>query len=129
MSQISSIAAPLGRVLLSILFVFAGVGKIANPAGTIGYIASTGAPFPELGYGIALIVELGFGIALLVGFQARIVALVLAGFSIVTALMFHNNFADQIQMIMFLKNVTIAGGLLLVVAHGAGSLSLDARKA
>jgi putative oxidoreductase len=129
MSQISSIAAPLGRVLLSILFVFAGVGKLANPAGTIGYIASTGAPFPKLGYAIALIVELGFGVALLVGFQARIVALALAGFSIVTALIFHNNFADQIQMIMFLKNVTIAGGLLLVVAHGAGSLSLDARKA
>lgn len=128
MEKYSSLAAPIGRVLLSVLFVLSGISKVTNPAGTIGYIASTGAPFPEVGYAIALIVELGFGTALLLGFKARIVGLVLAGFTIVTALMFHTDLGNQIQLIMFLKNISIAGGMLYVVAFGAGPYSLDNRK-
>ena len=117
-----------GRVLLSLIFIMSGVGKLADHAGTVGYISSVHAPMPELAYWIAVIVEVGFGISLLVGFKARFAAFGLAVFTIVAAFLFHNNFADQIQMIMFLKNITITGGLLLVVAHGAGGISIDNRK-
>jgi len=118
----------VGRVLLSLIFIISGFGKIAAPAGTIAYISSVGAPFPEVGYGIAVFVEVVLGLALLVGYKARVSAAVIAVFTLATALMFHANFGDQMQTIMFLKNITIIGGLLLIVAHGAGGFSLDNRK-
>jgi putative oxidoreductase len=112
---------------MAAIFILSGIGKVAAPAATIGFIASTGLPFATLGFAAAVAVELGGGILLAVGFQTRIVASVLALFSIVTALIFHHAFGDQNQMIHFLKNVAIAGGLLQVVAFGAGAFSIDAR--
>jgi putative oxidoreductase len=117
-----------GRILLSLIFIMSGVGKLADHAGTVGYISSVHAPMPEVAYWIAVVVEVGFGLALLVGYSARLAAFGLAVFTLAAAFLFHNNFADQIQMIMFLKNITIIGGLLLVVAHGAGGISIDNRK-
>ena len=118
----------IGRVLLSLIFVLSGAGKLADHAGTVGYIASVHAQMPQLAYWVAVIVEVGFGLALLVGFKAKFAAFGLAVFTLAAAFLFHNNFADQIQMIMFLKNITIIGGLLLIVAYGAGGFSVDNRK-
>jgi putative oxidoreductase len=106
----------IGRVLLATIFVFSGIGKIMAPAATMAYIASSGLPFAPVGFAIAVAVELGGGLALVFGFQTRIVAAILAAFSIVTALAFHNNLADQNQLINLLKNFAMAGGLLQVVA-------------
>lgn len=127
MPQTNTIAA-VGRLLLAIIFIFSGLGKIMAPEGTQGYIASVGLPLPVFSYLLAIIVEVGGGILLVIGYQTRIVSLVIAAFTLATALFFHNNFADQNQMIHFLKNISIVGGLLQVAAFGAGSLSLDARR-
>ena len=118
----------IGAVMLSAIFLISGAGKLAAPSQTINYIASTGLPLATLGYGLAVVVELGGGLALLLGYRARLAALLLAVFSLAAALAFHNNFADQNQIIHFLKNVAMAGGLLQFVAHGRGRLSLDARR-
>lgn len=120
--------AAVGRLLLAIMFIISGLGKIMSPEATQGYIASVGLPLPMLSYLLAIAVELGGGILLVFGYQTRIVSLVIAAFTLVTALVFHNNFADQNQMIHFLKNISITGGLLQVAAFGAGALSLDARR-
>lgn len=117
-----------GRVLLASLFLFSGFGKLAAPAATKGYIAASGMPFPDLAFIAALIVELGFATALVLGYKARLIALLMAGFTVLTAVVFHNNFADQGQLINFLKNIAIAGGLLQIAANGAGAFSLDARR-
>jgi putative oxidoreductase len=116
-----------GRVLIGAPFVMGGVGKLVAHQGTVGYIGSVGLPLPELGWIIAIAVELGVGAMLLLGYRARFAALVLAIFSLATAVSFHHNFADQNQMIHFLKNVMLAGGLLQIVYFGAGPFSLDAR--
>lgn len=120
--------AAAGRFLLAILFIMSGLSKIATPAAIIGYIASAGLPFPTLGYVVALVVEIGGGLLLLAGFHARIVAAILGIFTIAAAVAFHHDFADQNQLIHFLKNVAITGGLLQVAAFGAGRFSLDARR-
>lgn len=117
--------ALVARIFMVALFLVAGLGKIADPAGTIGYIASVGLPLPSVAYGGALVVEVLGALAVLVGYQTRIAALAIAAFSIVSALAFHNQFADQIQMIMFLKNFAIAGGFLLLAAFGPGRYSID----
>ena len=122
-----AISSLVGRVLLSGLFLFSGVGKLAAPAATKSYIVAAGLPLPDLAYLGALLVEIGFALALLVGLRARLVALAMALFSVATALVFHSQLADQNQLIHFLKNFAIAGGLLQVAAFGAGALSLDAR--
>ncbi|MPZ57904.1 MAG: DoxX family membrane protein [Rhizobiales bacterium] len=124
--QDATIAAA-GRLLMAILFLLSGLSKLAAPAATMGYIASAGLPFPVFGYVAALGVELG-SLLLLAGFHARIAAAILAAFTVAAGLAFHSNFADQNEMIHFLKNVALAGGLLQVVAFGAGSFSLDARR-
>ena len=116
----------LGRVLIAAIYLLSGFGKLTAPAATAGYIASAGLPLPMLGVIIAIGVELGGGILLVLGYQTRLVALVMAIFTVATAVFFHNNFADQNMMIHFLKNIAMTGGLLQVVAFGAGSLSLDA---
>jgi putative oxidoreductase len=122
-------ALPLfGRVLIAAIFLLSGISKITAPAMIIGYIQSVGLPFPTLGLVIAVLVELGGGTLLVLGYRTRIVAAVMAVFSIATALAFHNNLADQNQFIHFFKNVAMAGGLLQVVAFGAGRFSLDARR-
>ncbi len=117
----------VGRVLLAAVFVLSGVGKIAAPEATLGYINAVGLPLPQLAFLGAVAVELGGGLLLLVGYQTRIAAIALAVFSIVTAVVFHSAIGDQNQFAHLLKNLAIAGGLLQVAAFGAGSLSLDAR--
>jgi len=117
-----------GRLLIAFIFVMAGFHKIIAPAGTIGYIAAGGLPVPVVAYVVAVVVEFGGGLLLIAGYQTRVVAAVLAVFSVVTAVVFHSNFADQNMMIHFMKNIAMAGGLLQVVAFGAGSFSLDARR-
>lgn len=117
-----------GRVLLSLIFIISGIVKVMDPAGTIAYIETTHLPMPQLAYGVALIVELGLGIALLIGFKSQLAAAGIALFTFVTALTFHSNMADPVQVIMFLKNITIIGGLLVVIAFGPGGYSLDQGK-
>ena len=121
------------RILMALLFLIAGYGKIVAFAGTAGYIASKGLPLPQLGVVIAIVVEVGGALALIAGFQTRAVALVMAVFTVITGLIFHNFWAlpaEQVgvNQIMFLKNLSIAGGLLMMSAFGAGALSLDAKR-
>ena len=116
----------IGRILLALIFIISGVGKLANPAGTAGFMESMGVPGILAWPTLAL--EILGGIALVIGFQTRIAAFALAVFSIAAAVIFHHNFADQMQMIMFLKNLSIAGGLLLLSASGALALGVDCRK-
>jgi len=115
-----------GRILLALIFVLAGIGKIKDPAGTIGYMQSAGLPGILLWPTIAL--ELLGGLAIIVGFQTKLVAYALAIFTIVAAALFHSNFADQMQMMMFMKDISIAGGLLILAVSGATFLSIDGRK-
>jgi putative oxidoreductase len=118
----------LGRVLIALIFVMSGLSKIAAPAATIAYIQSAGAPLPPVAFAVAVIVEVVGGLALIVGFQTRLTAAALAVFTLATAVLFHNNMADQNQMIHFLKNIAITGGLLQVIAFGAGAFSVDNRR-
>ncbi len=128
--QINTAYLPLAaRLLMAAIFVLSGIGKIANPAATIGYINAMGLPFPELALAGAIGVEVIGGLLLVAGFYTRPVALALAAFSIVTGLVFHSAVGDQNQMIHLMKNLAMAGGLLQIAAFGAGTLSLDARRA
>jgi putative oxidoreductase len=118
-----------GRLLIGLPFAMSGLGKLAAIGPTTDMIRTVGLPLPSLALAVSVVVELGGGLLLVAGFQARIVAAVLALFSLATAVAFHSNFADQNQMIHFLKNVMMAGGLLQIVAFGAGALSIDNRSA
>jgi putative oxidoreductase len=118
--------APLGRLLLMALFLLSGAAKLADPSGTIAYIGSVGAPLPAAGFALSVAIELGAGVSFLLGYRTRMAAAIFALYCVATALMFHRNFADQNQMIDFMKNLAIAGGLLQVIALGAGSFTLDA---
>lgn len=118
-------AAAVGRVALALIFILSGLGKFAAPDATLGYIASAGLPFPAIALWGAVAVEVVGGAALMLGLGARFAAIALAGFSLFTAAFFHTQFADQNQMIHFMKNIAIAGGMLQVAAFGAGSFSLD----
>ncbi len=122
MDNLLNIAA---RVLMSQIFIISGIGKITGYAGTQAYMAKMGVPGALLP--LVILTELGGGLALLFGFQARWVALVLAGFCVVSALIFHLNPSDQMQMINLMKNFAMAGGLLMFVRYGAGAPSVDAR--
>jgi putative oxidoreductase len=129
MTNTSNTTAAIGRVLVAVLFLLSGIGKIAAPAATQGYIASVGLPAPLLAYLGATLIEVGGSLLLILGYRARAVAAVMAVFTLMTAVVFHNNFADQNTMIHFFKNIAITGGLLQVVAYGAGGFSLDALRA
>jgi putative oxidoreductase len=125
MNNTATNAADLtGRVLISILFLVAGFGKIAGYAGTQGYMAAMGVPGALLPLVIAL--EIGGGLAIVVGYRTRLVAAALAAFTIVAGVIFHAGQADMMQQLMFQKNLAIAGGFLFLVARGAGTWSLDA---
>jgi putative oxidoreductase len=115
-----------GRVLISAIFLISGIGKIAGFAATQGYMAAMGVPGALLPLVIAL--EVGGSIAIILGYRARLVAFLLAGFCVVSALIFHHQLGDQMQSILFMKNFAIAGGFLLLIAHGPGEWSLDARR-
>ena len=125
MNQIQSIAAPAGRILLALMFVTSGFSKISGYAGTQGYMEAMGVPGVLLPLVIA--VELLGGLAVMLGWHTRIAAFLLAGFSLLSALLFHANFGDQMQMIMFMKNLSIAGGFLMIVSLGGGAYALDNR--
>jgi putative oxidoreductase len=127
-SNNQALLATVGRILIAVIFVISGFGKISAPEATQGYIASVGMPAPLLAYIGAVIVELGGGILLILGYRARLVAAIMAIFTVVAALYFHHAFGDQNQMVHFLKNISMAGGLLQVVAFGAGAFSLDNRR-
>ena len=121
------------RILLAVLFLPAGIGKLTGFGGTVGYIASVGLPLPTLGAALALTVEILGGLALLAGFGTRVAALVLAAFTLVASFFFHAFWAvpaDQafVTQLLFFKNIAVVGGLLAVAANGAGGWSLDARK-
>lgn len=115
----------VGRVLMSLMYIISGWGKIAGYAGTQGYMQAFGVPGALLP--LVILVELVGGILLLIGYQTRWAALALAAFTILAALIFHTAWSDQMQMISFMKNVTITGGFLALAAAGAGALSLDNR--
>ena len=123
MTALTTYAPLVARIFIAILFLVAGAGKLADPAGFTGYLASGGLPtflaWPSILFEIAL------GLALVAGFQVRIFGLLGAGFCILAAVLYHFHPADQIQMTMFLKNFAIAGGLLLLAAHGAGRYAVD----
>lgn len=127
-TSLQSVAPLAGRILIAPLFLLSGLSKLTAPAATIGMIAGSGLPFAPLGFALAVLIEIGGSLALVAGYRTRLVAAVMALFAIATALAFHNNLADQNQFIHFFKNVSIAGGLLQLVAFGAGRLSLDARR-
>ncbi len=116
-----------GRLLIGLPFAMSGLGKLAAFGQTTAMIAAAGLPVPPLAYLVAVVLELGGGVLLIAGYQARLVALALAVFSVAAGVAFHSNFADQNQMIHFLKNVMMAGGLLQIAAFGAGAISLDNR--
>jgi putative oxidoreductase len=124
----ASVTALLGRVLISAIFILSGISKLTAPAMMIGYIQSVGLPFPSLALGLAVLIEIVGGVALVLGFQTRIVAAILALFTVVTALAFHSSLGDQNQFIHFFKNIAMTGGLLQVLVLGAGQYSLDARR-
>ncbi|WP_321909620.1 MULTISPECIES: DoxX family protein [unclassified Paraburkholderia] len=117
----------LGRVMLGVPFAMSGLSKLAAYAATVGYIKAMGLPVPPLAYLVSIVIELGGGLLLISGYRVRPLSVVMAVFCLVTAAFFHNNFADQNQMIHFLKNVMMAGGLLQIAYFGAGAYSLDQR--
>jgi putative oxidoreductase len=116
-----------GRILLATMFLLAGLQKIGGYAGTQAYMESAGVPGALLPLVIAL--EIGGALAIIAGWRTRLTALLLAGFTLVAAFLFHRVPGDAMQAILFLKNLAIAGGFLLLVARGAGGWSLDARRA
>ncbi|MGA8390872.1 MAG: DoxX family protein [Burkholderiaceae bacterium] len=123
----------VGRLLLALLFLPAGISKIGGFAGTVGYIGSKGLPMPELGAVIAIVVEVLGGLALIAGFGTRVAALALAVFTLVATVFFHAYWAvpaemQMVQQLMFFKNIAVVGGLLVLAAFGAGGWSLDAKR-
>jgi len=134
MTKYYEYAAPVGRVLIAILFLIAGFQKLGDIAGNAAYITSGGLPgwliYPTI------LVEIGGAILVAIGYQARLAALVLAGFTLLAGLLYHlipagaaEGMAAQMQMLMFYKNLAIAGGLLMIVSMGAGAYSVEGRKA
>ncbi len=113
------------RIFLGQIFLVAGIGKVAAYAGTQSYMAAMGVPGNLLP--LVILLEIGGGLAVMVGWKTQWVSIALALFTITTAAIFHNNLADQIQQIMFMKNIAITGGFLLLAVHGAGAYSIDNR--
>ncbi len=127
---LTNTAALVGRILLALMFVVAGVGKIGGFDGTVGYIASKGLPLPVMLAAGTVALEIVAGVALIVGYKARWAALALAAFTLLATVIFHAYWAmpaeqQMVQRLMFLKNIAVTGGLLAVFAFGAGRYSLD----
>lgn len=125
MTRLQPLSAPLGRLFLATIFFMSGLTKITSYAGTQGYMDAMGVPSMLLPLVIAL--EVLGGLAVILGWKTKVVALVLAGFTIASALLFHADFSDQMQMGMFMKNIAITGGFLMLVAQGPGAYALDNR--
>ncbi|MCZ8184416.1 MAG: DoxX family protein [Beijerinckiaceae bacterium] len=125
-SALTNLALLAGRVLVAIPFVLGGYNKIGGFAGTQKYMEAFGVPGMLLPLVIAL--ELGAGLLLIIGYQTRLAALALAGFTLVAGVLFHGKLSDPMQAILFFKNIAMAGGMLAIFAAGAGAYSLDARR-
>jgi len=123
MNKLQNTVFLVARILMPILFITAGWGKITNYTGTAGYMSSMGVPSALLP--LTILLEFGGGLAILFGFLTRTTAIFTAGFTILTALIFHVDFTKEVNQIMFLKNLTIAGGYLLLFATGPGAYSID----
>lgn len=127
MNTLEKLMELAGRIFIAVIFLLSGLGKLGVYAGTQGYMESAGVS------GILLtpviILEVAGAAAVIIGWHTRYAALALAAFSLVAAGLFHSHFDDSIQKILFLKNLAIVGGFLLLAVHGAGALSLDARRA
>jgi len=117
---------PIARVFIAHIFLLSGLSKIGQYTGTQAYMETMGVPGALLP--LVIMLEIAGAIALIVGWQTRWAALALAGFTVVSALLFHGNIADQTHMLMFMKNWAIAGGLLLLAANGPGHFSIDTRQ-
>ena len=133
MTPLQSTTVLVGRILLGLIFVLSGFAKISGFDGTAGYIASKGLPLPQLVAALTIVVELGGGLALMAGLYTRQAVVALAVFSLLTAVVFHNFWAapqgeQMMQQINFMKNLAIAGGMLVLAAFGPGRLSVDARR-
>lgn len=122
MDKISQLAA---RVLLGHIFLLSGLSKISAYEGTQGYLDAMGVSGMLLP--LVILLEVGGGLSIIAGWKVKLSSIALAVFTIVAAVIFHSNFADQMQMVMFMKNFAISGGLLLLVSHGAGAYSIDNR--
>jgi putative oxidoreductase len=127
-SSNSSVTILLGRILLAVIFLLSGFGKLSAISGTAAYFGGLGLPLPTVTAVVVGLIELLGGLAILVGFQTRIAAWVLAVFTIATGLVAHTGWADQMQMNQFLKNLAITGGFLLLASSGAGAYSIDAKR-
>lgn len=126
MEKLNPLFVLVGRILIAVLFLPAGISKIGNYSGMQQYMESGGVPGIVLP--LVILLEIGGGLALIVGWQTRIAAFLLAGFCVVSGILFHFQPEDQIQMILLMKNIAVAGGLLVLVGAGAGAISLDHRK-
>ncbi len=124
--KFAAVADLAGRIALAAIFLLAGVNKVQYYDANAQFLASGG--LPEFLLPFVIVFEVVGALMIIAGFKTRLVALAFAGFSVVTALMYHSNLADQMQFLMFFKNLAIAGGFLTLVAHGAGNYSLDAKR-
>ncbi len=126
MDKFNPVFSLAGRVMIALIFVLSGFNKISAIEGMQGYMEASGLPgiliYPTI------LFEVAGGLAIIAGFQTRLVALALAGFSLLSALIFHNQLGDQMQFILFMKNVAMAGGFLFLARYGAGELSIDNRR-
>ena len=115
----------IGRIFISLIFLLAGIGKIFNYEGTIGYMESYGIP----GYLLisAIVIEILFPLLVIIGYKTKFSAMILSLFAILLALIFHTDFSNQMQLMSFLKNFAIAGGFLIIFVRGAGKYSIDQR--
>ena len=123
-------AVPVGRLLLALIFIMSGINKIMGWPGVVGAVEAKGLPIPMLFGAGAILLELGGGLLVAIGYKAVVVAAALIMFTIMTMIFFHNFWAFeggdyQVQMINFMKNLAITGGLFLVLAYGAGPMSVD----
>ncbi len=126
MNKFNPIFSLAGRAMIALIFVLSGLSKISAIEGTQGYMEAMGVPgiliYPTI------LFEVVAGLAIIAGFQTRLVALALSGFTLLLALIFHNQLGDQTQFILFIKNDAIAGGFLFLARYGAGELSIDNRR-
>ena len=123
MEKVSQLVA---RLFLGHIFLLAGVSKISGYEGTQGYMDAMGVPGMLLP--AVILLEIVGGLAIIIGWQTKWASIALAGFTVIAAFIFHNDFSDQIQMILFMKNIAITGGLMLLAVHGAGAFSIDNRQ-
>jgi|TARA_B110000908_G_scaffold29753_1_gene35182 putative oxidoreductase len=125
MITLQAFAAPTGRFFLAIMFFMSGLTKISQYAGTQGYMEAMGVP----GFLLPLVIltEAVGGLAIILGWKTKYVAIALAGFTVLSAILFHADFSNQAEMTNFMKNIAIAGGFLTLFVHGAGAYSLDNR--